>query len=186
MGLSRKRQRELKRLKTHTEAVLHDQREVLEHAARVIRSASHQAASYTRDEVSPRVREVVGGRLRPAFASGAAVTRSAAHQTREKFVDEVMPAVSSALGTALAALEVARSPQVREAIASVTQNARGGRISATATQARPGGPGKYILLGLGIVAAAGVAYAAWQTLRSDEDLWIDDEVEAITTEDDIA
>jgi hypothetical protein len=37
------------------------------------------------------------------------------------------------------------------------------------------GPGRYILIGVGVVAAAGIAYAAWQTLRADDDLWIDDE-----------
>ena len=36
------------------------------------------------------------------------------------------------------------------------------------------GPGRYILIGLGVVAAVGVAYAAWQTLRADDDLWIED------------
>ena len=177
MGLSRKRQRELKRLKTHAEAVLHDQREVLEHAAHVVRSASHQVARYTRDEVSPRMRDTFEHRVRPALASGASATRSAAHQTREKFVDDVLPAVSSALGTALAALEVARSPQVRDTIANIANSARGRQSSKVTSQAGTNGPGKYILLGLGLVAVAGVAYAAWQTLRADDDLWIDDDVE---------
>ena len=36
------------------------------------------------------------------------------------------------------------------------------------------GPGRYILIGLGVVATLGVAYAAWQTLRADDDLWIED------------
>jgi hypothetical protein len=36
------------------------------------------------------------------------------------------------------------------------------------------GPGRFILIGLGVVAAAGIAYAAWQTLRADDDLWIED------------
>jgi hypothetical protein len=178
MGLSRKRQRELKRLKAHAEAVLHDQREVLDHAAHVVRSATKQAARYTREEVSPRVRESFEHRVRPVIASGASATRSAAHQTREKFVDDVLPAVSSALGTALAALEVARSPQVRDAITNIAHNARKGRSTTVDTRAGSTGPGKYILLGLGLVAAAGVAYAAWQTLRADDDLWIDDEAEA--------
>ena len=40
------------------------------------------------------------------------------------------------------------------------------------------GPGKYILIGFGVVTVAAIAYAAWQTLRADDDLWIDDEPEA--------
>lgn len=194
MGLSRKRQRELKRLKAHAEAVLHDQREVLDHAAHVVRSATKQAARYTREEVSPRVRDTFEGRIMPALSSGAAATRSAAHQTRERFVGDVLPAVTSALGTALAALEVARSPQVRDALSAIGQNAQAAignsvqrrRSSAVLTPQRSSGPGRYILLGVGIVAAAGVAYAAWQTLRADDDLWIDDdaELDAQTPEED--
>jgi hypothetical protein len=37
------------------------------------------------------------------------------------------------------------------------------------------GPGRYIVLGVGVVALAGIAYAVWQTLRADDDLWITDE-----------
>ena len=29
----------------------------------------------------------------------------------------------------------------------------------------------------GVVAVAGVAYAAWQTLRADDELWVSDEVD---------
>ena len=48
------------------------------------------------------------------------------------------------------------------------------------------GPGTFILIGLGVVAVAGVAYAAWQTLRADENLWIEDlaDVGAIDVGDD--
>ena len=53
--------------------------------------------------------------------------------------------------------------------------------------AKSSGPGKYILIALGVVAVAGVAYAAWQTLRADDELWVsddsDDVVEAGTPED---
>lgn len=193
MGLSRKRQRELKRLRVQAEAVLHDQREALEHAARVIQSASRHAANYARDDVSPRVKETYQGRIKPALSAGVSATRSAAHQTRERFAEEVLPAVSSALGTALAALEVARSPQVREAINAVTSSVRDRRSplglvpNARNGNRNGGGPGKYILLGLGVVAVAGVAYAAWQTLRTGDDLWIDDEAgaDAITTDDEL-
>jgi hypothetical protein len=37
------------------------------------------------------------------------------------------------------------------------------------------GPGRYILIGVIVVAIAGIAYAAWQTLRADDDLWIDED-----------
>ena len=48
------------------------------------------------------------------------------------------------------------------------------RAKSLAVPAKKSGPGKYILIGLGVVAVAGIAYAAWQTLRVDEDLWVED------------
>jgi hypothetical protein len=37
------------------------------------------------------------------------------------------------------------------------------------------GAGGVIAIILGVVAAAGVAYAAWQTLRADDELWVADD-----------
>lgn len=42
-----------------------------------------------------------------------------------------------------------------------------------------GGAGAYLLMVVGAVALAGVAYAVWQTLRADEDLWVEEEDEAL-------
>ena len=41
------------------------------------------------------------------------------------------------------------------------------------------GAGAYLLMVLGAVAVAGVAYAVWQTLRADEDLWVEEDDEAL-------
>ncbi len=180
MGLSRKRQREFDKLKSQAESLWDDQRDVLEHANRVIHNARRQAANYAREEFSPRVRDVFEDRVRPAVSSGIAGARSAAHGTRERLVDDVLPAVSSALSSALAALEVAKSPQVREAFARVSKasTTAGSKLGLVETK-RSTGLGRYLLIGLGVVAAAAVAYAAWQTLRADDDLWIDDEAETV-------
>jgi hypothetical protein len=37
------------------------------------------------------------------------------------------------------------------------------------------GPGRYIAVALGVLAVTAVAYAAYQTLRADDDLWVEDE-----------
>jgi hypothetical protein len=166
MQLSRKRERELKRLKSNAEYLLRDQREVLEHASKVVRDASRQAANFAREEV------------RPAMASGLSATRSAAHGTRERLMDDVFPAVSSALGSALAVLEVAKNPQVRAAIARVSKGANSVGARAGIVETRSSGPGRYILIGVGLVAFAGIAYAAWQTLRADDSLWVEDDPES--------
>jgi hypothetical protein len=167
MALSRKRQRELTRLKNHAVATVHDQRHVLEHAASVIRDATRQAADYAREDLSPRAKNAYKRKIRPAvnagISAGVSHAQAVTNNTRDRLVDDVLPAMSAALGTALAALESTRSPLAAGSLRS--SQPRGSRSN--------GGPGTYILLGLGIVALAGVAYAAWQTVRTSDDLWID-------------
>jgi hypothetical protein len=175
MALSRKRQKELNRLKSQAEDLWDDQKELLEHASRVVRDASRQAANFAREEVSPRVRETYEDRVRPAVRSGVAGARSAATGTRDKLIEDVLPAMSSALGTALAAIEVAKNKQVREAISRATKIGTDMGTRAGLIKPKQQGPGRYILIGIGVVATLAVAYAAWQTLRADDDLWIDDE-----------
>jgi hypothetical protein len=172
MGLSRKRQRELKRLKRSAEGLWDEQRDAIEHATEVLKDARRQAANYAREEVGPRVRDTYEDRVRPAMRDGLRAGRSAASWGRERLSDDVFPAISGAVGSALAMLEAAKDPRVRDVVRRVsTVGQRAGLVQAPQKSA---GPGRYILIGLGVVAAAGIAYAAWQTLRADDDLWIED------------
>jgi hypothetical protein len=181
MALSRKRRKELDRLKNQASDLWDDQKELLDHASKVVRDASRQAANYAREEVSPRVRDTIDGTVKPAVSSGFATARSAAGGARDKLVGDVLPAVTSALGTALAAIEVAKNHEVRDAIVRASKLGTdvttkvGTKVGIIKPKASSSGPGKYILIGLGVVAVAAVAYAAWQTLRADDELWIDDE-----------
>lgn len=177
MGLSRKRQRELKRLKGSASDLWDEQKEVLDRATRVVREAKHQLASLGREEVVPRVRDAVDHHVRPGVASGIAAARGAAGTTREKLVEDVLPAVTSALSSALAVIEASKSPQVREALGRVGKVGAKVGSKVVPTAAKSSGPGRYILIGVGLVAAAGLAYAAWQTLRADDELWVTDEPE---------
>jgi hypothetical protein len=169
MGLSRKRQRELKRLKRSAEELWDEQRDAIEHASRVLRDARRQASNYAREEVGPRVRDAYEDNVRPAFESGVRGARRAASVARDRFSDDVLPAISGAVGSALAMLEAAKDPRVREVAKRVSKAGQRAGIVEKST-----GPGRYILIGLGVVAFAGIAYAAWQTLRADDDLWIED------------
>lgn len=174
MKLSRKRQRELKKLKRGASDLWDDQKEVLDQATKVVREARRQISHVNREEVTPRVRSIYKSRVRPGVESSLDAGRHIADAARDKVSRDVLPAVSTALGSALAALEVAKSPQVRQALGRVVRPS-----SKTAVVAKPSaGAGRYILIGIGIVAAAGVAYAAWQTLRADDELWVSDELEA--------
>ncbi|MEO7124438.1 MAG: hypothetical protein ABI400_15260 [Lacisediminihabitans sp.] len=175
MGLSRKRQKELKRLRGSASDVWDEQKEVLDRASHVVREASRQLAGLSREEVAPRVRDAVDNHIRPSVTSGLSATRSAATATREKFVDDVLPAVTSALSSALAIIEATKNPQVREALARVGKVGAKASAKVVPQAAKSSGPGRYILIGVGVVAAAGLAYAAWQTLRADDELWVTDE-----------
>ena len=175
VGLSRKRQRELKRLKGSASELWNEQKEVLDRATHVVREASRQLANLGREEVAPRVRDAVDNHVRPSVASGIAATRSAAGSTREKFVEDVLPAVTSALSSALAVIEASKNPQVREALSRVGKAGAKVGSKVVPVASKSSGPGRYILIGVGLVAAAGLAYAAWQTLRADDELWVSDE-----------
>jgi len=160
MALSRKRQRELNRLKRDAERLWDEQREAIEHASAVLKDARRQASNYAREEIRPRIDE------------GFGAARQAATGARERLVGDVLPAISGTIGSALAVLEAAKNPAVRDVVRRVST--AGQKAGVVTMPKKSAGPGRYILLGLGIVAAAGVAYAAWQTLRADDDLWIED------------
>lgn len=175
VGLSRKRQKQLKRLRGSAADVWDEQKEVIDRASHVVREASRQLAGLSREEVAPRVRNAVDNHLRPGVTSGIAATRSAAETTREKFVDDLLPAVTTALSSALAIIEATKNPQVREALARVGKAGAKAGSKVLPAASKSSGPGRYILIGVGVVAAAGLAYAAWQTLRADDELWVTDE-----------
>jgi hypothetical protein len=178
MALSRKREKELKRLREAAYDLWDDQKEVLEHATKVVREASRQAGHVGREEVAPRVKDAIDNHVRPGIASGLAATRTVADSARERLAHDLLPGVASALSSALAVLEVAKDPRVREALGKASR--AGSQLASRAVPARKSsGPGRYILLGLGLVAAAGIAYAAWQTLRADDELWVSDEPDEV-------
>jgi len=175
MALSRKRQKELNKLKHSAEELWEEQRDALEHASAVLKDARRQAANYAREEVGPRARETYDSRVRPAVASVAASGRYAASRAGERLSDDLLPALSGAIGSALAMVEVAKDPRVRAVLKQASSTATSvGRKVHIVEPPKKSGPGKYILISLGAIAAVGVLYAAWQTLRADDELWIED------------
>ena len=88
----------------------------------------------------------------------------------------MLPSISGTIGSALALLDVAKDPRVRDVVkrASSAASSVRKRVPFIEPEKKSAGPGRYILIGLGVVATLGVLYAAWQTLRADDDLWIED------------
>lgn len=175
MHLSRKRTKQLKRLRGHAEELWHEQQQVLERASEVAREASKQVGLLTREEVVPKVRDAYETRLRPGVDRGFEVSRAVAASTKEKLVDGVLPAVAGVIGSALSVLDVAKDHRVRQAIDRISS----GKSVVPPKKSGPG-VGGFVLIGIGVLAVAGAAYAAWQTFRADDELWIADDEPEVT------
>lgn len=177
MALTRKRKRELKRLKGEAGDVWGEQREVLDQAAKLLRNARRVASNLAREEVAPRVQNAYEHRLAPVVNTSVSASRKAADSTRKAFVDGVLPAVSAAVGSTIAAIDVSRDPHIRDALRHVrdASSKLAHKVSPVPPPKRGPGVGGYVLIGVGVLAVAAVGYALWQTLSADDDLWIDDE-----------
>lgn len=170
MSLSRKRRKELDRLRKSADELWSHQQEVLDHANAVAREAGRQAGVLTREEVVPRVREGYEHYVLP----GVHATQDLASDVRRRFVGDVLPGIGSAIGTVMSVGDIARDTRVRSAINRL-------QVQKPVVAEKKGpGAGTYIALGIGIAAAVGVAYAVWQTFRADDELWVaDDEFDAL-------
>jgi len=162
MSLSRKRRKELKRLRSSAEELWGNQQNVLEHANAVAREASRQLGHLTREEVAPRVRTGYESYVRPGVEQAKGYARVAG--------DSVERGLGTALGSVLAIGDIANDARVRRAVQRVSP-----RAVAVVDQKKGRGVGTYLAIGAGIVAAVGVAYAVWQTFRADDELWVDDD-----------
>ena len=162
MSLSRKRRKELKRLRSSASELWGNQQDLLEHANAVAREASRQLGHITREEVVPRVRTSYESYVRPGVEQAGRFARSAG--------DSVERTVGNALGSVLSIGDIANDAHVRRAVERISPKA-----AAVVAQKKGPGVGTYLAIGAGIIAAAGVAYAVWQTFRADDELWVADD-----------
>lgn len=168
MSLTRKRTRELKRLRASAEELWGQQQAVMDRANTVAREARQQLGHLTREEVSPRLREGYDNYVRPRVSDARDLAQRAGHTIERS----VIPAVGTALGTALSVADIAKDTRVKAAVD------RMGKAKKKVTKSGPGA-GTFIALGVAAVAAIGLAYAVWQTFRADDELWVADDEEPI-------
>ncbi|GAB3398244.1 hypothetical protein GCM10027568_35070 [Humibacter soli] len=161
MSLSRKRQKELNRLRAEVQELWDTQQQVLGRANVAAQEAGRQAVHLTREEVAPRVKEGYHQYVKP-------VTRAAG----DVVTGTVVPVIGTALGTALSVADVAHDARVQAAIKRL-QSAKG-ELTKKSEKSGPGF-GTYFALALGAVALIGIAYAVWQTFRADDELWVAEE-----------
>jgi len=177
MKLSRKRTKELRKLKSNAEELWQQQQDVLDHASTVLRQASHQATLLTNEHVVPRVKTTYESHVRPTVDKSVLVSKAVASTAKKKVLGDVFPAVAGVAGSALGVLEVTKD--FRDKLDELSRNAKKS-VAAVPAKKSGLGVGTIVLIVLGIVALAGVAYAAWQTFRADDDLWIADDEPEVT------
>jgi len=169
LSLSKKRQKELDRLKAEAQLLLAHQQEVLGHASTVAQEAGRQAQHLTREQVYPRVREGYNSYVAPvADRAGDVVTRT------------LVPAIGTALGTALSVADIANDTRVKAAVKRLKDTTSKVAGKAPVPAKKKTGVGTYIGIAIGVAALAGVAYAVWQTFRTDDELWVADDPDALS------
>ena len=168
MSLTRKRTKALKRLRKSAGELWLDQQDILDRANHVAREAKLQATALTKEEVVPRVKSYTD-QIAPTIARNVANARYASDQVRTRFKSDVLPAVGGTFGSAASALGISDYALVQGALA---------KMQPPAPVKKGHSIGLYFAIAAGVVAAAGIGYAVWQTFRADDELWIsEDELE---------
>ena len=162
MKLSRKRRRELRRLRGNAQELLDQQRIVLGHAGDVLNEAGKQAKKLSAEHLAPRVDETLEA-VRPTVDRGVASARRAAKNVRHV----TAPLVAVALARTIRALDNIESHEVAQQVRGF-----GERTGYLSPAKKKRGAGGWVVLSLGVAAATGVGYAIWQAFRTDDELWI--------------
>ncbi|WP_417563166.1 DNA helicase [Microbacterium sp.] len=188
MGLSRKRKKELRRLQDQATKVWESQQVLVGEAAAVAREAGRQLGHYNREHITPTVQANYQKYAAPYVEKGV-------KQAQQVFTDTVVPAAGAVVGSALSVWDAANDTRAKMAagrgisvnLDALAKNSKKNSkkaarsFAAQLAAARPEpkksgmGAGGVIAVLFGIAAAVGVLYAAWQTLRADDELWVADD-----------
>lgn len=186
MSLSRKRKKELSKLQDQANKLWESQQVLVGEAGAVAREAGRQLGNYNREHVIPTVQAKYEQYAAPYVDKGMKVSK--------KMLNErIIPATGAVVGSALSVWDAANDTRQRltagrelnldlEALAKRADKRGKGiskklaaQLAAAAPQKKGMGAGGVIAIILGVAAAVGVLYAAWQTLRADDELWVADD-----------
>lgn len=187
MSLSRKRKKELRKLQDSANKVWQTQQVLVGEAADIAREAGRQLGNYSREQVVPAVQSTYEQRVVPAVQKSAKVSRDVLEH-------RVVPAVGGVVGSALSVWDAANDTRDRlaagrgfalpdarsfgkkaDAYSKKATKAMSKKLAVLEPKRSGVSTGSVIAIVLGVVAAAGVLYAAWQTLRADDELWVADD-----------
>jgi len=158
VSLSRKRKKELEKLQKQAGSLWDAQQVLVGEAATVAREAGRQLGHYSREQVAPQVQAGYDRYAAPYVDKGKKV-----------FNGTVIPAAGAVVGSALSVWDAANEQRGRLA------SGRGVSVPVVVPTKKGIGAGGVIAIILGVAAAVGVLYAAWQTLRADDELWVADD-----------
>ncbi|GAA1703317.1 hypothetical protein GCM10009808_21540 [Microbacterium sediminicola] len=187
MSLSRKRKKQLRTLQKQANGLWESQQALLGDAAAVAREAGRQLGNYQREQVVPGMKSAYGTYAAPYLAKGVASSKSF-------LADKVVPATGVVVGSAMSAWDAANETRAKLAAGRGLEApdaktyakladkygtdvaAKLSKKLALVPEKKSGiGVGGVFAIVLGALAAAGILYAAWQTLRADDELWVADD-----------
>lgn len=170
MSLSRKRKKELRKLQSQANNLWEAQQVLVGEAATVAREAKRQLGHLGREYVAPQVQETYGKYAAPYVDKGVTAGKQVLN-------NRVVPAAGAVVGSALSVWDAALDTRAKLAADhGIDIPLPKALLKPPAPPAKSGiGAGGVIAIILGLAAALGILYAAWQTLRADDELWVADD-----------
>ncbi|MEN2738615.1 DNA helicase [Microbacterium sp. X-17] len=186
MSLSRKRKKELRQLQNQAARLWEAQQVIAGEAGGVAREAGRQLGNYHREHVVPAAQAAYDRYAAPHVDRGV-------RYSQQVLTEKVIPTAGVLMGSALSAWDAAGETRARLAagrgieLPDAKKYAKkaekyGAKAASRFAQYVPVpvekkgiGAGGVIAIILGVAAAVGILYAAWQTLRADDELWVADD-----------
>lgn len=184
MSVSRKRKKELRKLQQQANTLWESQQVLVGQAGEIAREAGRQLGQYNREQVVPAVQHSYEKYAAP-------YVHQSVETGRKLYNGKIVPAAGAVVGSALSMWDAANDTRERLAagrgfagldIAELQKKADkyGAKAAqrlaiAEPTKKKSVSAGGVIALLFGLAAAVGVLYAAWQTLRADDELWVADD-----------
>lgn len=204
--ISKKRSREFDKLKSQASDVWGEQQKALGSAGHFWHDVGVEAASVAVKDVAPRVRSAIDNQVKPAVVSAAGTGRDKLRNDVAPAVSDAVKSSSVAKAvkeSPLAGLagsidleslkkngkklsRKAKRKALKKAAKAARKHPKGAlNLAKVARQAKKNqksgiGAGGVFLIILGVVALGGIVFAAVQTLRADDELWVADDDDKTT------
>jgi hypothetical protein len=165
VSVSRKRKKELRKLQSQASNLWEAQQVLVGEASAVAREATRQLGNYGREQVKPQVQAKYEQYAAPYVRASKNVIDGT-----------IVPAAGAVVGSAMSVWDAANESRARLAAGRGLSLPSWGKPAPAPVPVKKGiSAGGVIAIILGVAAALGVLYAAWQTLRADDELWVADD-----------